>query len=105
MSAEIKRELEETRQKSKISGGLFDIAGKEKTAAEYEEQMSAPDFWNDMEKAQKLSQKLAPIKKVIDEMKELEGAWQDADTAYELSEEERSTKRNVKSCWRPCRKS
>ena len=75
-------------RKSKISGGLFDIAGKEKTAAEYEEQMSAPDFWNDMEKAQKLSQKLAPIKKVIDEMKELEGAWQDADTAYELSEEE-----------------
>ncbi len=75
-------------KKYKTSGGLFDIAGKEKTAAEYEKQMSAPDFWNDMEKAQKLSQKLAPIKKIVDEMKELEGVWQDAETAYELSEEE-----------------
>ena len=50
--------------------------------------MSAPDFWNDMEKAQKVSQKLAPLKKVIDEMRDLEASWQDAEAAYELSEED-----------------
>jgi peptide chain release factor 2 len=71
-----------------ISGGLFDIAGKEKLAVELEQKMSAPGFWNDMETAQKTAQRLAPLKRSIEEMNALDRLWQDAETAYELSGEE-----------------
>ena len=57
-------------------------------AAELEEAMSAPDFWNDPDKAQKTAQKLSPIKKILDEIKGIDSLWQDASTAYELSEED-----------------
>ncbi len=69
-------------------GGLFDVAGKEAVAAELEKKMSAPDFWNDMAAAQKMAQKLAPLKKTLESMNSLEALWQDAQAAYELSEEE-----------------
>lgn len=56
--------------------------------ADLEAKMSAPDFWNDMESAQKTAQKLAPLKKTLEGIKALETLWQDAQAAYELSEED-----------------
>ena len=50
--------------------------------------MSAPDFWNDPEAAQKTAQKLAPVKKTLDEVKAVDNLWQDASAAYELSDED-----------------
>ena len=50
--------------------------------------MSEPDFWNDPAKAQKIAQKLSPIKKTLEEMKALDTTWQDASAALELSEED-----------------
>lgn len=46
----------------KICGGLFDVAKKEKIVAELEEQMSTADFWDDIEEAQKVAQKLTGLK-------------------------------------------
>ena len=56
--------------------------------AEIEEKMSAADFWNDMAAAQKTAQRLAPLKKTVEEM---DGLWRlraDAEAAYELAAEE-----------------
>ena len=50
--------------------------------------MNAPGFWDDMETARKMAQKLSPLKKAIDEMKALERLWEEAQTAYEFSEED-----------------
>lgn len=50
--------------------------------------MSEPGFWNDPEKAQKTAQKLAPVKKTLEEVQALDHLWQDAQAAYELSSEE-----------------
>ncbi len=74
--------------KSRTSGGLFDIPGKIKLAAELESQMSRPDFWDDMANANKVSKRLSPLKKVIEDFKILETTWEDSNAAYELSEED-----------------
>ena len=50
--------------------------------------MSAPGFWDNMEDAQKTAQRLAPLKKTLDEIQALDRLLEDARTAYELSEEE-----------------
>jgi len=50
--------------------------------------MNAPGFWDDMETARKTAQRLAPVKKTIEEMDALERQWEDAQAAYELSEED-----------------
>lgn len=50
--------------------------------------MSQPDFWDDMAKAQKVNQQLAPLKKTIQEFSELERTWEDCNAAYELAEED-----------------
>jgi peptide chain release factor 2 len=73
---------------SKIYGGLFDIAGKTKLANELEAKMSDPGFWDDMALAQKISQQLSPLKKVVQEFADLEMTWEDCNAAYELAEED-----------------
>ena len=50
--------------------------------------MSAPGFWDNMEDAQKTAQKLAPLKRTLEEIQALDRLLDDARTAYELSEEE-----------------
>lgn len=70
------------------SGGLFDIAGKESLVRQLEEEMSAADFWQDMGRAQKTTQKVAPLKKLLEEMKGLDNLWQDAQAALELGQED-----------------
>ncbi|MDR1193430.1 MAG: peptide chain release factor 2 [Peptococcaceae bacterium] len=88
MSVEIRRELENVGNKISDFRRSLDLAGKTALATELEKQMSAPDFWSDLAAAQKISQKLAPLKKTIEEMRALDSTWQDAAAAYELSEEE-----------------
>ncbi|MDR0469199.1 MAG: peptide chain release factor 2 [Peptococcaceae bacterium] len=88
MTAEIRRDLESTKTQIIDLRRSLDIAGKEKLAVELEQKMSAPGFWNDMETAQKTAQRLAPLKRSIEEMNALDRLWQDAETAYELSGEE-----------------
>jgi peptide chain release factor 2 len=50
---------------SRLSGGIFDVAQREARIAELDERATAPDFWNDGEKAQTVfkerSELIAPI--------------------------------------------
>lgn len=46
-------------------GGFFDVDAKRTELAKIEEQASAPDFWNDQEKAQKVLQQRSRIERAI----------------------------------------
>lgn len=55
----------------------FDLAGLEQAAADLEEQMAQPDFWNDPENARKIMQKTKEIKGKVNMIRGLEKQLQD----------------------------
>jgi len=69
-------------------GGLFDLDLKKEQIADYEVKMSAPDFWDDNERAQKLIGEMNAIKSVVTEFEELFGQYEDLQLMAELIEEE-----------------
>ncbi len=62
------------------------IADEENQAAELREQTLAPDFWNDSESAQKVSQQLAELDKHIEEWRGLENRINDVVEIAELGD-------------------
>jgi peptide chain release factor 2 len=56
--------------------------------ANYEEKMSAPDFWDDNEAAQRLIAELNGVKSVVEGYEELVSELEDLETMLELAEEE-----------------
>lgn len=69
-------------------GGLFDLDLKLEQIANYEEKMSAPDFWDDNERAQKLIAEMNAVKSVVDSFQSLEKECEDIEVMLELAEEE-----------------
>ena len=55
------------RSVSKNSGGLFDLDIKQEMISNFEEKMSAPDFWDDNERAQSAIAELNAVKSVVDQ--------------------------------------
>ena len=50
--------------------------------------MAAPDFWNDSQEAQKISQRLARLKQDVEQWNSLESQAEDIETLLEMAEEE-----------------
>ncbi len=73
---------------SKSSGGLFDLELKQELIANYEEKMSAPDFWDDNDRAQGIISELNAIKSVTESYDKLLGEQEDLQMMLELAEEE-----------------
>ncbi|TDQ36946.1 peptide chain release factor 2 (bRF-2) [Aureibacillus halotolerans] len=76
------------RQGFKISGGLFDLAGKEKKIAELEEVMAQPEFWNDQQEAQKTINETNALKDIAGKFSELQEVYENQQISYELVKEE-----------------
>jgi len=70
------------------SGGLFDLDLKQEQIANYEEKMTAPDFWDDNERAQKIIAELNAVKSVVEQFTKLSADQEDLETMLELLEEE-----------------
>lgn len=66
----------------------FDIARKEEKIAELEYKMGAPNFWDNPDEAQKITQELNGIKSGVDTYKNLVAKFDDAQTLLELALEE-----------------
>ena len=66
----------------------FDIARKEEKIAELEYKMGAPDFWDNPDAAQKITQELNGMKSGVDTYKSLVAKYDDAQTLLELAMEE-----------------
>ncbi len=66
----------------------FDIAGTNAEIKDLEEKSAAPDFWDDMEKSQKILQKIKQLKDKVERYNKLKGSWEDTLTLIELADEE-----------------
>ena len=64
------------------------MAGLKEEYAQIKEQMEQPDFWNDIELANKITKKSKPIELKIKSYEELETKLEDIKTMLELAEEE-----------------
>ena len=69
-------------------GGSFDVENKENELFQLEQRMTAPDFWDNNEQAQKTVDKVSVFKGVINPYKEIGAKVEDFVTLAELVEEE-----------------
>ncbi|MGB9804264.1 peptide chain release factor 2 [Desulfofundulus sp.] len=88
MYADLSRELENLGERIEELRVSLDIAGKEEEIKRLEEAMLDPGFWNDQERAQQLTQKLAVLKDRVAQYRELARAHEDLSVLLALGEEE-----------------
>jgi peptide chain release factor 2 len=68
-------------------GAIFDASAKKKELAGTEEQISAPDFWSQPEKSQKVMQVRKRLEEAIENDKKVASMTDDIDTLFELARE------------------
>ncbi|MGD9587916.1 MAG: peptide chain release factor 2 [Pyrinomonadaceae bacterium] len=83
---ELKTKHEELKEKVSQLGGFFDAPAKQKELDKIESEISAPDFWNDQENAQKVMAKRSRIEKALQQQKAFETAVSDAEVLFEFAE-------------------
>ncbi|HWD99110.1 MAG TPA: peptide chain release factor 2 [Bryobacteraceae bacterium] len=66
---------------------MFDAAGKKRQIEKLEEQISAPDFWSQPEKSQKVMQDRKRMEESIEHDARIAGFTDDLDTLFELARE------------------
>jgi len=66
----------------------FDIPGCQRKVQELEEKMNDPNFWNDLEQAQKTNREIKYLKGKIDRYKKLKSRLEDLELLIELGSEE-----------------
>ncbi|MGG0284971.1 peptide chain release factor 2 [Peribacillus butanolivorans] len=86
--AEIRNELERTAQRLTDFRGLFDLDEKEARIAQLENEMTHPDFWNDQSKAQAVINETNALKDQVNQLSDLNDAYENLDLTYELVKEE-----------------
>ncbi len=69
-------------------GLTFDVPGLREQVAEYEEAMTAPDFWDDPQQAAKVTQRLNGIKEQLKAWESAQGRHEELELLFELAEEE-----------------
>lgn len=76
------------RNRLKNSGGLFDIAGKERRLEELEKKMESPDFWENPEASQEVTKEVKSLRDTLEAMKGLSGHFEDVLLLIEMADEE-----------------
>lgn len=80
-------------------GGIFDYIGKSEKLEELDAQAGDPDFWEDGDRAQGVLREQASIKKVIEQIDQVQSALDDGRTLYELGREEGDSE-SITEAWR-----
>lgn len=70
------------------SGGYFDLAKREDQLKELEEQLQAPDFWNDQNRAKRIGKQISILREEIAHINKLDGLKDDLETYVTLLEED-----------------
>ncbi len=78
-------------------GGFFDEPAKRRELGKLESQISAPEFWNDSERAQKIVQQRSRIEKALSQRKNFETAVSDAEVLFEFAETDASSLNELQS--------
>ncbi len=68
-------------------GGIFDAPAQKQKLAQTEEQIAAPDFWNQPEKSQKVMQARKRLEEAIANDERVRAMTEDLDTLFELARE------------------
>lgn len=71
--------------------GFFDAPTKRARVEQLEKQISAPDFWNDSEKAQKIVQEKSRIDRALEGQEKFETAISDAEVLFEFAETDKDS--------------
>jgi peptide chain release factor 2 len=66
-------------------GGFFDAPGKKNELEKLEAKISAPDFWNDSEKAQKTVQQRSRLERALQQQENFETGVSDAEVLFEFA--------------------
>jgi peptide chain release factor 2 len=70
-------------------GGFFDLPKLQQNLAAFEARMSAPDFWNNRERAQADVEEVSRLRSLINPLQELEREIGDFEALHQLASEER----------------
>ncbi|MCJ8012742.1 peptide chain release factor 2 [Paenibacillus sp. KQZ6P-2] len=84
----IKHDLREIATKLTNLRGSLDLDLKQEMIANFEEKMSAPDFWDDNEKAQAVIAEMNAVKSSVDQYEKLQQEYDDTSMMAELADEE-----------------
>ncbi|WP_143813005.1 peptide chain release factor 2 [Paenibacillus sp. XY044] len=84
----VKHDLREIATKLTNLRGSLDLDLKQEMILNFEEKMSAPDFWDDNEKAQSVIAEMNAVKSSVDEYEKLQQEYDDASMMAELADEE-----------------
>ena len=76
-------------------GAIFDASKKKKDLASTEEQISAPDFWSQPERSQKVMQDRKRLEEAIANDVQIAGMTDDLDTLFELAREGESVSGDI----------
>ncbi len=85
---ELKIEFENLAPQLKELEGALDLERIKAEIEKLEEQSAQPDFWNDVENSQKVSQKIGEYKNVVSSYDKLKENYDDVLTMIELAQEE-----------------
>ncbi|WP_425386745.1 peptide chain release factor 2 [Allofustis seminis] len=85
---EIKKEIEQQKNKIASLGGLFDFEAIKQQIALLEEKMLAPDFWEDSQAAQQVIDELNGLKETYESFENLTKIGDDIELMVEMLEEE-----------------
>src|SRR5688572_23495963 len=70
-----------------LCGAIFDAPSKQAQLDKLEEQINAPDFWNQPEKSQKVLQDRKRLDQVVGQAREVTAMGADIDTLFDLGRE------------------
>nr|WP_243388279.1 peptide chain release factor 2 [Bacillus kexueae] len=85
---EIRTELEKMAKRLADFRGLFDLDVKQARIQELEEQMSAPNFWDDQNAAQTVINEANGLKDLVNQFNHLNETYENLQVTYELIKEE-----------------
>ena len=85
---ELKLSLQNLKPELKELADALGLDGMRKEIAELDQKATAPDFWNDMEKSQKILQRSSSLKSKIESYKRLNSSYGDLMALIELADEE-----------------
>lgn len=76
-------------------GGFFDEPAKRIELEKLEAQITAPDFWNDSERAQKVVQQRSRIEKALNQQENFEAGLSDAEVLFEFAESDENSAKEL----------
>ncbi len=78
-------------------GGFFDLPNKQAELEKLEEQISAPDFWNNQAQAQTVVRRRSLLEKAINQQSSFETGVSDAEVLFEFAETDESSLAELQS--------